>query len=390
MKVAETGKLDHEILNSPRAKDGRGNISPVTIIFPTLAMRSKLKVAKNLPTEYVLTEMAKLRKEEINTDISEKDFDEMKKFVKTVPNIGNGTYSFNMQNLYNKALNNIINKETVIEEFFKLLEQKVEEARITLFERFDWQCRQSEKSAKFMYENNTMYGYIPKEGIRSAMKHGTIVIGQLGLAETLQILLGVDHTSKEGMELAIRIEKFMNQRCKEYKQKYKMNVGVYFTPAENLCYTSMKKFQKEFGEIDSVSDHDYFTNSIHVPVWKKITPFDKIDYESMLTNYSNAGCIFYGEFDASIKNNLEALEEFINYALDHDLPYVAANVPSDTCEDCGYQGLIDGDCPICGSSNIQRLRRVTGYLTGDYKTAFNKGKQQESEQREKHNGVEVK
>lgn len=112
----------------------------------------------------------------------------------------------------------------------ELLDKKIEEARETLFERFEWQCSQSSKSAKFMYENNTMYGYIPEEGIESALKHGTVVIGQLGLAETLNILLGKDQTSDEGMEKAIEIEKLFNRRCKEIKQKYKMNVGVYLTP----------------------------------------------------------------------------------------------------------------------------------------------------------------
>jgi len=106
----------------------------------------------------------------------------------------------------------------------ELLDKKIEEARKTLFERFEWQCSQSPKSAKFMYENNTMYGYIPEEGIESALKHGTIVIGKLGLAETLNILIGKDQTTDEGIKKAIAIERLYNTRCKEFKQKYKMNV----------------------------------------------------------------------------------------------------------------------------------------------------------------------
>ncbi len=130
--------------------------------------------------------------------------------------------------------------------------------------------------------------------------------------------------------------------------------------AENLCYTAMTKFKKKYGELDGISKNKYFTNSIHVPVWDKVDPFDKADVEAKLANYSNAGCIFYAEFDASAKNNTEALEKFILYAIEKcDMPYVAINVPSDTCSECGYQGLIDGDCPKCGSSNIQRLRRIT-------------------------------
>lgn len=293
-------------------KDGRGNICPVTIIMPTLAMQAKEKAEKN--------------------------------------------------------------KTETIEEFMKLLDKKIGEAKDMLLERFDWICSQPAKSAKFMYENGTMYGYKPEEGIRSALKHGTLAIGQLGLAETLQILIGCDHTLKKGMELAQQIEQLFKDKCAKYKKELKLNFGVYYTPAENLCHTAMKKFREKYGEIENVSDHEFFTNSIHVPVWKTMTPFEKIDIESKLTGYSSAGCITYVELDSAAVNNIDALEELVDYAMDHDIPYFAINVPSDLCTECGFQGDIPGACPNCGSRNIQRLRRVTGYLTGDYKTAFNLGK----------------
>jgi ribonucleoside-triphosphate reductase len=235
-----------------------------------------------------------------------------------------------------------------------------------------------------MYENGTMAGYIPEEGIRSALKHGTLALGQIGLAETLQILIGCDHTTKEGMELAKKIEQLFKDRCAEFKEKYKLNFGVYMTPAENLCYTSMKKFKAKYGEIPNVSDREYFTNSMHVPVWKEMSPFEKIDIESQLTGYSSAGCITYVELEGAAINNLEALETIVNYAMDKDIPYFAINVPNDMCNDCGYTGLINDECPMCGGVDIQRLRRVTGYLTGDYKTAFNLGKQAEVRDRYKH------
>ena len=136
----------------------------------------------------------------------------------------------NLKNLYNKALDKLLDKEELFAKFMDLLDKKIEEARQMLFERFEWQCSQSAKSARFMYENNTMYGYVPDEGVESALKHGTTVIGQLGLAETLNILLGHDQTDEDGMKHAIEIEKLFNKRCKEFKQKYKMNVGVYLTP----------------------------------------------------------------------------------------------------------------------------------------------------------------
>ena len=310
-------------------KDGRGNICPVTIIMPTLAMEART----NLALQY---------------------------------------------------LNEKLVDEYVIDDFMMLLDQKIHEAKDMLLERFEWICSQSPASAKFMYENGVMAGYVPEEGIRSALKHGTIVIGQLGLAETLQILIGCDHTEERGMELAKRIEQLFKDRCAEFKKEYSLNFGVYYTPAENLCHTAMKKFRAKYGVIPNVSENDYFTNSIHVPVWKEMSAFDKIDIESQLTGYSSAGCITYVELDSTVKNNIDALEIIVNYAMDKDIPYFAINVPNDTCLHCGYTDEFNDHCPECGSEDIQQLRRVTGYLTGNYKTAFNKGKQQETEMRVKH------
>lgn len=277
-----------------------------------------------------------------------------------------------------------------VDAFMILLDQKIHEAKDQLIERFEYICSQSPASARFMYENGTMYGYKPEEGIRSALKHGTLAMGQLGLAECLQILIGCDHTEPKGMELAKKIESLFKTRCAEFKKQYKLNFGVYYTPSENLSYTAMLKFKDKYGVIPKVSDKDYFTNSMHVPVWHKMTPFEKIDLEAQLTGYSSAGCITYVEMDSSAKNNVDAMEELVNYAMDKDIPYFAVNVPIDTCRDCGYQDDIPGDtCPKCGGNRIQRLRRVTGYITNDYKTAFNYGKQKEVEMRVKHNGIEA-
>lgn len=109
-----------------------------------------------------------------------------------------------------------------------------------------------------------------------------------------------------------------------------------------------------------MSENKFFTNSMHVPVWKEMSPFDKIDIEVELTPYSSAGCITYVELDSGVKNNLEALETLVNYAMDKDIPYFALNVPNDMCMDCGYTDEINDKCPQCGSTHIQRLRRVTG------------------------------
>ena len=197
---------------NPQTKDGRGNICPVTIVMPTLAMEAKQYYEKKLkqagPEDTVKS---------LETD------------------------------------------------FMELLDKKIHEARDMLVERYKWIISQDPESARFMYENGTMLGFDGKT-IESAMKHGTLVIGQIGLAETLQILIGKDHTTPEGMELAKRIEQLFKDRCAEFKKELHLNIGVDYTPAENMCYTSMKKFKKKYGVIPNVSDRDYFTNSIHVPV----------------------------------------------------------------------------------------------------------------------------
>lgn len=300
-------------------KDGRGNICPVTIILPTLAA-------------------------EIVIDKKSKD---------------------------------------PINDFIDLLDKKINEAKDMLIERYDWICKQSIKSADFMYKNKVMAGFDGKT-IESAMKHGTLAIGQLGLSNALYLLIGKDHTTQDGMELAKRIEQLFKTRCSEFKEKYHLNFGVYYTPAENLCYTSLKKFREKYGKIKNVSDREYFTNSMHVPVWVDMNPFEKIDIESQLTGYSNAGCITYVELPSTAKNNIEALETLVNYAMDKDIPYFAINTPNDICMNCGYSDEIGSSCPECGSDYIQRLRRVTGYLTGDYKSAFNYGKEMETDERVKH------
>ena len=134
--------------------------------------------------------------------------------------------------------------DKIIESFMVILDDAIHDAKDSLIERFEWICSQDSDAAKFMYENGLMAGYVPEEGIRSALKHGTLAIGQLGLAEALQILIGTDHTAEEGMKLAKRIEQLFKTRCTEFKEEYKLNFGVYFSPAENLSHTALKKFRE--------------------------------------------------------------------------------------------------------------------------------------------------
>lgn len=316
-RTANGADINAEEGVNPQTKDGRGNICPVTIILPSLAMMAK-----------------------------EEEGD-------------------------------------VVENFMSLLDKKIGEAKEMLIERFNYICSQSPCCAKFMYENGTMMGYKSEEGIKSALRHGTLAMGQLGLAECLQILIGTDQTNDRGMELAKRIEQLFNTRCAEYKKRYKLNFGVYYTPAENLCYTAMKKFKAKYGVIPNVSDRDFFTNSMHVPVWRDVDAFRKIEIESELTGYSNAGCITYVEVPSKSSHNIDAMEELVNFAMDKDIPYFAINLPIDTCQDCYYRGEIKDICPKCGGTKISRLARVTGYLSTDVSN-FNKGKQSEVKERVDH------
>jgi len=320
-------------------KDGRGNISPVTIILPTLAAMTRKKL---------------------------------------------------------EAKGKFDDKDQVFAEFMKLLDKKIHEAKDMLLERFNHQCSQSPKSAKFMYENHTMSGYHEEEGIISALKHGTLVIGQLGMSECLYLLFGFDHTTEKGMEYAKEIEKLYNTRTAEFKKEYKLNFGVYYTPAESLCGTALRKFKKDFPEFDL--DHvtyymkddkrvekEWFTNSIHVPVEYECDPFEKIDIESQLTSLSNAGCITYVEVGEVPYNNIDAIEKLVDYAMEHDIPYFAINLKISQCHECGERiwDLSLDKCPKCGCDKIDQLGRVTGYLSTTVEH-FNKAKQAEFKNRTNH------
>lgn len=315
-------------------KDGRGNICPVTIILPTLAMMARQKSEKN------------------------------------------GT--------------------SVWDEFVKILDKKIDEGTQMLIERFNHIASQSYKSAKFMYENDTMSGYKPEEGIVSALKHGTLALGQIGLSEALHILFGYDHTTDEGMKYAKEIEGLFNRRCSENKKKYKLNIGVYYTPAESLCGTAMKNFKKAYPEFDEENvtfyikdgervEKTWFTNSMHVPVQYECDPFQKIDIESQLTGYSNAGCITYIEVGDVSHNNINGIETLVDYAMDHDIPYFALNIKISQCHNCGERiwDLAVGKCPKCGCDKIDQLGRVTGYLSTTVKN-FNAAKQDEFKNRTNH------
>lgn len=283
-----------------------------------------------------------------------------------------------------------------IEGFYRDLDKMLELATKCLVDRFNYICSQHQKSAPFMYKNQTMRGgdFESESCIYDVLKHGSHAIGYIGVAEMCQAMFGKDHSDDEEVcNFAESVVKRIYDYCKFASEKYNLNFGCYNSPAESLCHTiikgnrEIKGLRDEYGIIPNVTDRDYVTNSHHVPVWKNIDVFTKLKIESRFTKYATSGCITYIELDSSIINNPEAIEKIIDYAFGElDIPYLAFNFPIDTCLDCGYQSEFNDSCPMCGSENIEQLRRVTGYLTTDYHK-FNKGKQAEVKDRFKHSTI---
>ena len=255
-----------------------------------------------------------------------------------------------------------------------------------LLERFDIMVNQPPEAAPFMYQNGTMKdAQNCRVSNYEALKHGTLAMGYIGIAEMCQALFGKNHAEdKEVHEFALSVVRRINEYAKEASDRHDLNFSCYATPAEGLCHTALKALRKQYGVIPNVTDHEFLTNSHHVPVWHEIGIFEKLECESPFCKYPTGGCITYVELDSIFVKNTKAIEQIIDYAFTKlNIPYLAFNFPIDSCLDCGYQGEFNDTCPECGSENIQQLRRVTGYLTTDYRH-FNKGKQSEVEHRVKH------
>lgn len=277
---------------------------------------------------------------------------------------------------------------------FEYLLKKCEEA---LLIRANLMFNQKMKSAFEMYVNPAWkceYDYNEDNSVYDVLKHGTLAVGQLGWAETLCALFGAHHgESKEAEDFLLEMTTRVNKFCEEASERNNLNFAAYYTPAENLCYTAMNKLVGRFGVIPKVTDHEFLTNSIHIPVFYDIDVFDKLKEEGKFAHLATGGNIVYVEFDTTAVHNLEAVEQVIDFAMDQDIPYFAFNFPLDECTVCGHSGEIPAEgCPECGAPDaaINRLRRVTGYITSDYRRAFNAGKQAEVHRRTKHTkGVEV-
>lgn len=278
------------------------------------------------------------------------------------------------------------------EGFFNTLEQRIDECIQSLLDRYEYIASQKARSAYFTYENGLIKNTLgrklrPDEEVRECVKHGTLAIGFLGMAETCYAMFGETHTNNEKVRaFAYKVVNRIRERADMAKNEYKLNFSCYATPAEGTCSTLRDKMVKKYGIIEGVTDREFLSNSYHIPVYDKISIAEKLKIEAEFAQLCNGGNITYVELESSIRNNLDALEDIVEYAAKVGVRYLAINIPIDTCNDCGYSDEINENCPKCGSNNIERLRRVTGYITKDYHN-FNKGKIAETESRVKHSNT---
>ena len=272
-----------------------------------------------------------------------------------------------------------------LEGFWAKLDEILALTEKAFLERWDILRSQSPKSATFMYDNGTIVDADKcTDTVEPALCHNTFAFGYIGIAEMCEALFGTNHAKDAyAHAFALKVVAHINQYAKEFTARNNLNGACYATPAESLCYTAMNKLKAQYGIIKNVTDREWLTNSHHVPVWEKVSIYDKLRIEAPFCRYPTAGCITYIECESTFMNNTKAIEDIIDYAANLDIPYLAFNFPIDTCLDCGYQGEFDAACPECGGENILQLRRVTGYLTQDYRN-FNHGKQEEVKARVKH------
>ena len=226
--------------------------------------------------------------------------------------------------------------------------------------------------------------------IGEVLKHGTLTIGFIGLAETLTALVGKHHgESQESQQLGLQIIKFMRDYTDKLAQKYKLNFSIIATPAEGLSGRFVRLDKVKYGNIKGVTDKDYYTNSFHIPVGFNISAFKKIELEAPYHTLTNGGHISYVELDGDTTKNTDAFEQIVRYMKEKGIGYGSINHPVDRCPICGYTGIIEDTCPKChaveGVDNYkpERIRRITGYLVGTL-DRFNNAKRAEERDRVKH------
>lgn len=300
---------------------------------------------------------------------------------------GRGNLSFTTINLPRVA----IKSGTNIDKFYRELERVLDVAIGQLYHRYKVQADLKVRDMPFLM-GQALYldseELKPNESIAEAIKHGTLSVGFIGLAETLQALIGKHHgESEDANELGLQIIEFMRKKMEEATRESNLNYTLLATPAEGLSGRFVRLDRKEFGVIKGVNDKDYYTNSFHIPVSHEIGIFDKIAIEGPYHKFCNAGHISYIEFPSPPIHNLEAIETVLRHMKASDIGYAGINFPVDYCIDCNYTGVINKDeCPMCGSIDIKRVRRITGYLSTVDR--FNDAKQAELHDRLPHSLLE--
>ncbi len=316
---------------------------------------------------------------------------------------GRGNCSFTTVNLVRLGIKHGIclgeRKEADWSGFYKELDEKMDLVADELLERYEFQANQHVRNFPFLMGQGNWFGSEklgPNDTLRDVIKHGTLSIGFIGLAECLVAMTGKHHgEDEESRELGLDIITHMRERCDMYMKKYKLNFSLLATPAEGIAGRFTKIDRKEYGKIEGVCDRDYYTNSFHVPVYYPIGAFEKIEIEAPYHALCNAGHITYIELDGDPTQNIEAFEAVIRKMKECGIGYGSVNHPVDRDPVCGFSGIIKGDrCPACGRHEsegdvpFERLRRITGYLVGSLER-WNDGKKAEEHDRVKHNVVGV-
>lgn len=302
---------------------------------------------------------------------------------------GRGNLSFTSVNLPRLA----IESNHDIEKFYKSLDEKIDLIIDQLLARFELQAKKKVKNFPFLMGQGV---WIDSEKlgiddeVREVLKHGTLTLGFIGLAEALKALTGKHHgESEESQKLGLEIVRHMREKMDEATQKYNMNFSLIATPAEGLSGRFVRMDAKRYGKIPGVTDRDYYTNSFHVPVYYNISSWDKIKKEAPYHALTNGGHISYIELDGDPTKNLEAFEQVVRCMKESGIGYGSINHPVDRDPVCGFTGIINDVCPKCGRREsdggpaFERIRRITGYLVGTV-DRFNDAKRAEERDRVKH------
>ena len=300
---------------------------------------------------------------------------------------GRGNLSFTSINLPRIAIK--VNHN--VDMFFSELDRMIDLVVAQLFERFEIQAAKKVRNYPFLMGQGVWLDSDKldwDDEVREVLKHGTLSVGFIGLAETLKCLIGAHHGESEAAQnLGLEIIGHMRKRVDEYTRKTGMNVTLVATPAEGLSGRFVRIDRKKYGVIEGVTDRDYYTNSFHIPVYYPISAMEKIRKEAPYHALTNGGHITYVEMDGDPTQNLEAFEKVVRFMEKCGVGYGSINHPVDRDPECGYNGIIGDTCPQCGrhedEHRFERIRRITGYLVGSL-DKWNNGKRAEERDRVKH------